>query len=256
MISLFMLPASPQLVKTGPAAALGRKRARRNRLTALGVLLLHAVLLGLFWNGQPSRLQLSAPPSRLIEISVLAPPVTGLQPPARQPLSHPTPAASKAPAAPAVSRQPRSKAAPQTPAPAPTFSKPEATASEAVAASSQASAQAGEAVSSPVQRAAQPSNSAPPRIELPDSDAAYLDNPRPAYPPMSRRLGEKGRVLMRVWVEADGRPGQVLIKNSSGFERLDRAAQQTVQHWRFVPGKRAGQTEAMWAEVPLQFVLE
>lgn len=96
----------------------------------------------------------------------------------------------------------------------------------------------------------------PPRIELPGTGADYLDNPRPAYPPLSRRLGEQGQVLLRVWVEADGRPGQIEIRRSSGFERLDRAALQAVQRWRFVPGKRAGLPEAMWAEVPLQFVLE
>ncbi len=97
---------------------------------------------------------------------------------------------------------------------------------------------------------------APARIELPASGADYLDNPRPAYPPLSRRLGEQGQVLLRVWVEADGRPGQIEIRRGSGFERLDRAAQLAVQRWRFVPGKRAGVPEAMWAEVPLQFTLE
>lgn len=73
---------------------------------------------------------------------------------------------------------------------------------------------------------------------------------------MSRRLGEQGQVLLRVWVEADGRPAKVEIGHSSGFDRLDRTALQAVQRWRFVPGQRAGLPEAMWTEVPLQFVLE
>ena len=35
-------------------------------------------------------------------------------------------------------------------------------------------------------------------------DAAYLHNPRPAYPPLSRRLGEEGKVLLRVRVSREG----------------------------------------------------
>ncbi len=94
------------------------------------------------------------------------------------------------------------------------------------------------------------------RIELPDASAAYLANPAPPYPATSRRLGEQGQVLLRIWIEADGRPGQIELKRGSGYERLDRAALQAVQRWRFVPGKRAGVPEAMWVEVPLQFKLD
>ena len=41
-----------------------------------------------------------------------------------------------------------------------------------------------------------------------------------------------------------------------GFERLDRAALDTVMRWRYVPGKRGDVPEAMWFNVPLNFVLE
>ena len=39
-------------------------------------------------------------------------------------------------------------------------------------------------------------------------------------------------------------------------ERLDRSAAETVMKWRYVPGKRAGVAEAMWFNVPINFVLE
>ena len=97
---------------------------------------------------------------------------------------------------------------------------------------------------------------APARFELPSNDADYLQNPRPAYPGLSKRLGEQGRVVVRVFIEVDGRAQEAEIKQSSGFERLDQAALSTVLHWRYVPGKRAGVAESMWFNVPINFVLE
>jgi protein TonB len=97
---------------------------------------------------------------------------------------------------------------------------------------------------------------ATPRIELPSSNAAYLKNPSPTYPSISKRMGEQGKVLLRVLISAEGLPEQVEIKQSSGYERLDRQAHDTVLRWRFVPGKRNGTPEAMWYLVPINFVLE
>jgi protein TonB len=96
---------------------------------------------------------------------------------------------------------------------------------------------------------------APARVQLPSSDADYLQNPKPAYPPMSKRLGEQGKVVLRVFIGVDGTAQQADIKQSSGFDRLDQAALNTVLRWRYVPGKRAGVAEAMWFNVPINFVL-
>jgi protein TonB len=97
---------------------------------------------------------------------------------------------------------------------------------------------------------------APARVELPSSDADYLNNPRPAYPALSKRLGEQGKVVVRVYITAEGQATRAEIRTSSGFERLDQTALQTVQRWRYVPGKRNGVPEAMWFNVPISFVLE
>jgi periplasmic protein TonB len=104
--------------------------------------------------------------------------------------------------------------------------------------------------------AAPPAPPAPPRIELPSTSADYLQNPQPVYPPMSKRLGEQGSVMLRVLIGADGRPLDAEIRKSSGYERLDRTALETVRKWRFVPGKRNGVPEDMWFNVPINFVLE
>ena len=68
--------------------------------------------------------------------------------------------------------------------------------------------------------------------------AAYLQNPKPEMPYLSKMKGETGRVGLRVKVGIHGEPLAVYIEQSSGFARLDAAAYQTVlEKWRFVPAK-------------------
>lgn len=93
-------------------------------------------------------------------------------------------------------------------------------------------------------------------VVLPSADAAYLHNPPPVYPRMSRRLGEQGTVVLHVLISAQGLPERVELRTSSGFARLDQSALDAVPRWRFVPGQRQGVPEAMWFNVPVRFVLE
>ncbi len=123
-------------------------------------------------------------------------------------------------------------------------------------ATTSASAPSALAASASLDASAQLAASAAPKIELPSTQADYLNNPRPPYPPLSKRLGEQGRVVLRVRIETDGTASQAEIQRSSGFERLDQTALKTVLRWRFVPGKRNGAPEAMWFNIPIHFVLE
>ena len=95
-----------------------------------------------------------------------------------------------------------------------------------------------------------------PTVELPSTRAAYLSNPRPPYPPSSRRMGETGTVQLRVLVGVDGSAERVSLRHSSGFDALDQSALATVQRWRFAPGKRNGIPVAMEYTVPITFRLD
>ncbi len=86
-------------------------------------------------------------------------------------------------------------------------------------------------------------------------DTAYLDNPRPGYPPMSRRLGEEGTVLLRVTVNAQGQATFVAVEKSCGHERLDAAARAAVRQWRFIAARRGDTTVASTVLVPVTFAL-
>jgi protein TonB len=104
---------------------------------------------------------------------------------------------------------------------------------------------------------APPAPPAPPApIVLPRFDADYLQNPAPLYPSMARRMGEQGRVLLRVVVRPDGTPDAVVLRQSSGSQRLDEAALEAVRKWRFVPAKQGSTPVTAAVIVPIVFSLE
>jgi protein TonB len=92
--------------------------------------------------------------------------------------------------------------------------------------------------------------------QSPSFNAAYLNNPAPSYPPLSRRLGEQGRVLLRVQVMEDGTAGSVELQTGSGSNRLDQAALEAVKRWRFIPAKRGEQPVSASVVVPVRFSIE
>ena len=94
------------------------------------------------------------------------------------------------------------------------------------------------------------------KIEPPRFGVSYLNNPAPDYPAMSRRIGEEGRVLMKVLVSADGAAEEVQIEKSSGSERLDNAAIQAVKRWRFIPANKNNQALSAYVMVPMKFSLD
>jgi periplasmic protein TonB len=215
----------------------------RNAVIAFTVVLLH---IGLIWALQSGLLrrsvellvpatvlaQIIEPPARIIEPAL---PV----PPAPSPSPAPAPAAQKK----AVTKAPPSQqqAAPQPLTIADTSPEP----------SAEVAAVTPVPPSAPAPVA--PPEPAPPSVQLPSSDADYLQNPTPPYPPLSRRLGETGRVVHRVWIGTDGKAERAELVKSSGFARLDSAAYDTVMRWRYVPGKRNGVALTMPVDVPINF---
>jgi protein TonB len=73
---------------------------------------------------------------------------------------------------------------------------------------------------------------------------------------MSRRLGEEGKVVLRVRVSAQGASLAVEIKQSSGHARLDEAARSAVERWRFVAARQGTEAVEATVLVPLNFTLD
>jgi periplasmic protein TonB len=124
----------------------------------------------------------------------------------------------------------------------------------------------------PVSAPTAPTPPAPTRVEAPPAPAPVVtapsktevsipasysaSNQKPIYPNMSKRLGEQGTVVLRVLVKADGSAGEVEVKSSSSYPRLDQAAVEAVKTWRFNSAKIDGKAIDEWYQVPIPFKLQ
>jgi len=107
----------------------------------------------------------------------------------------------------------------------------------------------------PVAEVAKAKAAPEPAIEPPSFGAAYLNNPAPAYPMLARRMGEQGKVLLKVLVSEDGKAATVQVDRSSGHSKLDEAAVEAVKKWSFVPAKRSNKPMSAYVLVPISFSL-
>ncbi|MFP5383789.1 MAG: energy transducer TonB [Gammaproteobacteria bacterium] len=195
----------------------------------MAAIVVHAIL-ALGWS---TNLSLFSPPAaRPLQVSMFA----ATQP--AQPAEQPPPPVQAAP--PPVKPAPvRPASADEVPPPAPSLQ------ASAAAETAPQAAVIDVPVTAPVVR------DLPARV-----DTAYLDNPEPVFPSLSRRLGEEGRVLLQVRVGSDGSVLGVLVSRSSGYPRLDNAATRAVAHWRFLPARVNGITIESTVTVPINFSLD
>jgi periplasmic protein TonB len=217
-------------------------RFSRNAVIAAAVAALH---IGLIWALQSGLLLRTA--ELIVPVEVLA---LLIEPPA--PKLEPAPPA--APSSPVQPPKPPPRIQKQTPPRIPV--QPQAIDVSPPMPNAPAASPMPAAPSPMAETPAAPATPSLPAVQLPSSNADYLQNPKPAYPALSKRLGEQGKVVVRVLIDADGVPQQAELRQPSGFDRLDQAALSTVLKWRYVPGKRGGVAEAMWFNVPINFVLD
>ena len=160
--------------------------------------------------------------------------------PIEQPTPEPTPLPEEAPPLeerPEVLPEPQPTPAPQRPAPKPPTPKPK---------KSDASP-TGKPNTSPQKTG--PIGSGSPNVNA--SQASFAKRPSLIYPVESRQAREEGTVVLRITVDARGRPTNVAIIKGSGFPQLDRAAIEGAWRCR-IRNAKAGTT----LDVPLRFDFE
>jgi protein TonB len=78
----------------------------------------------------------------------------------------------------------------------------------------------------------------------------------PPYPARDVRSGTEGTVLLKILVDTDGTPIEVLVERSSGTRSLDDSARRHVlKHWKFKPAMDQGRAVQAWGLVPIDFRL-
>ena len=143
--------------------------------------------------------------------------------------------------------------APAAPAPAQAAAQVPAQAAEQVPAQAATPAAASSSDPAPAAESVMPAST---RSTDADYKAAYLNNPRPAYPLLAIRQGAQGQVLLLVDVLTDGRAGRIELEKSSGHAALDAAAINAVRAWRFTPARKDGLLAAQTVSIPIQFNLK
>jgi protein TonB len=212
------------------------------------VLAIHSVLIGLFFFGHhPEKHQAVVPPTiqGVMIIAQTPPTLTPVAKPIVKPSVVPPTKTTAAPIVPPVKAAPSPKA----------ISQPDLPVSESTPL--QKSEPVVQAVAEPIAPVSSqtPVKDMPEEVIPPRSDAAHLSNPAPSYPSMSRRLGEQGRVVLEVYILVNGTVGEIRLKQSSGFKRLDQAAMQAVKKWQYQPARKGQQAIDFWYVQPLSFSL-
>lgn len=79
----------------------------------------------------------------------------------------------------------------------------------------------------------------------------------PPYPMAAIRMGEEGRVMLRLTISAEGNVASASVTQSSGFADLDQSAIAWVlAHWKYKPAIRGGVAVASATEAVVLFSLK
>ena len=81
-----------------------------------------------------------------------------------------------------------------------------------------------------------------------------INEVRPSYPPMAKKLRAQGMVTLNILVGIDGNVEDIKILNVSrtgiGFEK---SAEKAVRQWRYKPATKNGVRVRMWLPVRVPF---
>ena len=77
----------------------------------------------------------------------------------------------------------------------------------------------------------------------------------PRYPAVAKRRAWQGTVLLELRINAEGVVDSVVLRESSGYDLLDREAMRAVRAWRYEPGTRDGRPIAATLLQPVEFRL-
>lgn len=89
-----------------------------------------------------------------------------------------------------------------------------------------------------------------PRFDIPELDRT------PPYPEAAREANITGRVLLRVYVDSNGRVARVRVLQALGGGCTEAAVRWAKTKWRFTPAKAGDEAVGMWITVPVTFVLD
>lgn len=82
-----------------------------------------------------------------------------------------------------------------------------------------------------------------------------IQNPHPEYPIIARKKGWQGRLILAVHIDKNGNVLNIHVKETSGFEVLDRVSIKTVRKWKFFPARYGDRNVEDNINIPVSFKL-
>ena len=197
---------------------------RQEWIVIVFVLLLHGFFfisldLGLDVKNDPSENEVR------VMANLVAPPTPPAPPASTPPMPQP-----KQEAKPKTQAKPEPK--PKTPDPSTT---PPVDASQAKAAEAAKTAESQMPNAAVAPASSQGTAGTPIQTDIGKLVVVYQPDADPYYPSFSKRAGEQGEVVVRLIIDETGVVEEAVLLRSSGFARLDRAAEQIGRRYRFKP---------------------
>lgn len=96
---------------------------------------------------------------------------------------------------------------------------------------------------------------APPADFVPvEKEPVPVKKVEPKYPELAMRAGLEGKVWVKIWVDKEGRPKQVVVLKSDA-EIFNEPAVEAAKQWIFTPAYMNNGPVAVWVSIPFRFKL-
>ncbi|MBI4535280.1 MAG: energy transducer TonB [Ignavibacteriae bacterium] len=87
-----------------------------------------------------------------------------------------------------------------------------------------------------------------------EKEPVIVKRVEPKYPELAMRAGLEGRVIVKIWVDKEGKSKQVVILKSDA-EIFNEAAVEAAKQWVFTPAYMNNGPVSVWVSVPFKFKL-
>ncbi len=99
------------------------------------------------------------------------------------------------------------------------------------------------------------SDDTPPPDFVPiEKEPQVIREVKPAYPELAQKAGIEGRVIVKIWVDKDGKPHKAIVLKSDA-EIFNNAAINAAMQYRFTPALMNKGPVAVWVVIPFTFRL-
>ncbi len=100
-----------------------------------------------------------------------------------------------------------------------------------------------------------PDDGPPPDFVPVEKEPQIIKQVIPKYPELAQRAGIEGRVIVKIWVDKDGKPHKAVILKSDA-EIFNAPAQEAAMQYRFTPAIMNKGPVAVWVVIPFTFKLK